>query len=314
MVDWLREHWRAFLRSGAENHYTFIWWTIDAAIVAAVVSLLAMIGSHLGWLFPELETAFSYLFVAFTASAFLGWIAQVLAKRFGVLNAARVPSALPDTLSMSSSSIEVRMTPGPGNTKDVPFVQFATRGRPVREVKTEGKPEKLRFVVPTEQIVLERDLPVEVPIGKGRLIVKRFTDSGFSFEERNTNGDTVKAEIYYAREQPPLITIQDPRGGPVPHLKIVKGFVQPPNTVQVFVRAGPKNNRLWYRQGNVQMNSGEWIARCVIGDDKSLTGGEYRLCAIAGATRLPDRFKDFPSDVVVRGFSESRPLRYWRGH
>ena len=117
-------------------------------------------------------------------------------------------NALPDTLSISDSSIEAIMMPGPGNTKAVPFVQFETRGQAARELNIGGKPEKLRFVVPTEQIVSERDLPAEILIGKGKLIIKRFTENGLSFEERKTNGDTVKAEIYYAREQAPLTPIR----------------------------------------------------------------------------------------------------------
>jgi hypothetical protein len=100
----------------------------------------------------------------------------------------------------------------------------------------------------------------------------------------------------------PMISIQEPKHGQiVPRLKIVKGLVQPPNnSVQVFVRAGPKDDRAWYRQGYVEVNSDEWIARCAIGELRSLTGGEYQLCAVAGAARLPDRFKDFPSDVEVK--------------
>jgi hypothetical protein len=100
----------------------------------------------------------------------------------------------------------------------------------------------------------------------------------------------------------PMISIQEPKHGQtVPRLKIVKGLVQPPNnSVQVFVRAGPKEHRAWYRQGNVKVNADEWTAKCVIGNDDSLTGGEYRLCAVAGAAPLPDRFEDFPSDVMVK--------------
>jgi hypothetical protein len=99
------------------------------------------------------------------------------------------------------ASIEMVKILAPKNTIDVPFIQFETQGRPARELSTAGKPEKVRFVVPIEQTVREADLPAEVRIGKGKLIIKRFTENGISFEECRTNGDTIKAEIYYAREQ-----------------------------------------------------------------------------------------------------------------
>ncbi len=104
---------------------------------------------------------------------------------------------------------------------------------------------------------------------------------------------------YLAPDLTTTINIQDPKGGQVPHRKTVKGFVQPPtSSVQVFVQAGPQNDRWWYRQGDVRVVAGEWTARCVIGNDDSETGGEYRLCTIAGAKRLDDKFKTFPPDVV----------------
>lgn len=92
------------------------------------------------------------------------------------------------------------------------------------------------------------------------------------------------------------INIQDPKGGEVPHRKRATGFVQSTtNSVQVLVQAGPGTDRWWYRQG-VHVKSGQWIARCTIGAENSPTGSVYRLCAIAGAAPLPDRFKNLPSD------------------
>ncbi len=50
MADWLKTHWRGFLRSGPENIYTYIWWAILTGIVVAA----SYIGSlALSYLFPK---------------------------------------------------------------------------------------------------------------------------------------------------------------------------------------------------------------------------------------------------------------------
>lgn len=103
----------------------------------------------------------------------------------------------PDALAMSSASIELRMTPGP-DSKAVPYVQFETANRAEREIDAGGRPNKLRFVMPKEQLMVERDLPMTVPIGRrGKLVVKRYTAKGFTLEEHHTHGVTVRVETYF---------------------------------------------------------------------------------------------------------------------
>jgi len=125
MAEWLTKHWTAFWHSGPENHYTFIWWTIDAAIVAAFLSLLVIIASHFGWLFPKLETFFLYLFVAFAASAFLGWVAQSLPKRFGWRSVKGQPAKRPIPPETMEADASTAMRPVREETKnpDVERVQ-----------------------------------------------------------------------------------------------------------------------------------------------------------------------------------------------
>jgi hypothetical protein len=87
-------------------------------------------------------------------------------------------------------------TPFSDNTNEIPCLNFTTLGRGPREIRTNGRPAALRFIAPVERLVRTKDLPVEIPVGSGRLIVKRFSESGFSLEERDTEGDWVKVEVY----------------------------------------------------------------------------------------------------------------------
>ena len=97
------------------------------------------------------------------------------------------------------------------NARDVPSVQFTTANMQAREVDTGGKLKRLRFTVPAEKIVSVEDLPASVPVGKGRLIIKRFTDKGFSFEEQNTSGEWVIAEVYLTADADPREDVQTVR-------------------------------------------------------------------------------------------------------
>jgi hypothetical protein len=120
---------------------------------------------------------------------------------------ASMPQARPDALAIVSGSIEVRMTPSPDSSR-VPFVQFETANRGEREIDAGGRPNKLRFVVPREQLMVESDLPATVWVGEGKLIVKRFTTKGFTLEEHGTQGVTVKVETYF---ETPLIPHEEIR-------------------------------------------------------------------------------------------------------
>lgn len=95
------------------------------------------------------------------------------------------------------SSINMLVSIGPENTKDVDLADFTTKGRAAVEISTERTPSALRFTTPVERTIRKSDLPAEVPVGSGRLIIKHFTEKGFAFEEQNTTGDQVRAEIYF---------------------------------------------------------------------------------------------------------------------
>ncbi len=101
-------------------------------------------------------------------------------------------------IAVADAGIEMLVTHSDKNAKDVDFVQFTTRGRAsAKSPNTGRKPRALRFTKPVVQTVREPDLPAEVPVGKGQLIVKRFTEHGFAFEERGTVDDEVVAEVYF---------------------------------------------------------------------------------------------------------------------
>jgi hypothetical protein len=107
-------------------------------------------------------------------------------------------SKTPEVLSLPRvEGFEMLVTRAPENTKDLPLVHFITQNRASAEIVTNGKPRALRFIIPVEQVLRESDLPIEVPVGRGKVIVKRFTEKGFAFEERDTVGDQVRAEIYF---------------------------------------------------------------------------------------------------------------------
>ena len=85
----------------------------------------------------------------------------------------------------------------------LPRLVFTTGGQTARKISTPSKVAKLRFVVPHEQIVVEADLPTDVPIGNGRLIIKQFAKDGILLEEQKTFGDVLQAEIYFDRAGAP---------------------------------------------------------------------------------------------------------------
>ena len=59
-----------------------------------------------------------------------------------------------------------------------------------------GQPKALRFIRPHEVIIREGELPKEVPMGDGRLVVKKFTPKGFLIEEISTYNVQVEVEVY----------------------------------------------------------------------------------------------------------------------
>lgn len=185
-----QKHLERFWRSGPENLYTYLWWFVFTALFGAVVmAILAL------W----------HFFFAFLVSAVLAWVGAALTKRYGLTlpdithfnDTAPSPSdSVVAALSRNEAFQMVRI-PSPENTKDSFLVLFSTQGRTTAEIATGKKPRALRFVLPTKQTIRESDLPAEVPVGKGRLVIKRFTENGFTFEESETIGDEVRTEVYF---------------------------------------------------------------------------------------------------------------------
>jgi len=149
-----------------------------------------------GW--PPLAWSPRYL-IGLVVLVVLGGIAA-----FAIRSRRQTKKWRPDALAMSSAAIEVRLIPAEGSPA-VPYVQFQTSNKTNREVDAGGRPNKLRFVAPTEQTVIGRDIPATVRIGKGKLIVKAFTDKGFLIDERNTQDDTVRVETYSDRPDGPQV-------------------------------------------------------------------------------------------------------------
>jgi hypothetical protein len=91
-----------------------------------------------------------------------------------------------------------QMSPGPDSTSQ-PLLEFATEGQHARLIELGFEPTAIRFIEPApERVVRASDLPVEITVGGGRLIVKQFTPRGFVVEESETKGDQVRVEGYHA--------------------------------------------------------------------------------------------------------------------
>ncbi len=80
------------------------------------------------------------------------------------------------------------------------YVQFTTEGSPSRFFRTKQKPRTLRFVTHGGQVVNESDLPKEVRCGLGKLVVMKFTSEGFVLDKRDTIGERVRTDVYFATE------------------------------------------------------------------------------------------------------------------
>jgi len=96
----------------------------------------------------------------------------------------------------TTGSLQALYMPGPNSMARPHFVDFTTEGRDAVAINTRGPFQALRFVKPVEKIVHATDLPVEIPGGSGKLIIKRFNNDSFAIEEHDTDGDQVGVEIY----------------------------------------------------------------------------------------------------------------------
>ena len=109
-----------------------------------------------------------------------------------------VPPPPPPNAVGMRGSLSMNVNRGPSSPY-APEVRFQTQNSGPRHLMTSGKARALRFVEPIEQVVREIDLPVELPIGTGKIVVKRFTEIGITLEEINTGYDVwVHAEVTYA--------------------------------------------------------------------------------------------------------------------
>ena len=106
------------------------------------------------------------------------------------------PSQQKESEDRSILAGDVRIITMPGIENLTPSVRFTTEGKLEQNFNLRGRPKALRFVTLGGRIVKEADLPVEIPCGKGKLVIKLFTDTGFSWDEVGTIGDRVQVEFY----------------------------------------------------------------------------------------------------------------------
>jgi hypothetical protein len=123
-----------------------------------------------------------------------------------------------DKLPPMRDAVAMVCTPSPNSLNELPWVEFITEGIKARHIDTNGRrPKKLRFIMPNEQVV--EDLPAIVRLGKGRLIIKRFTDTGFLIEEDKSIDEHAKAEIYFADDAAsgnPIVGMPSAKSEPSP--------------------------------------------------------------------------------------------------
>jgi len=99
---------------------------------------------------------------------------------------------------------------------------------------------------------------------------------------------------------PQVVAIQSP-GGKVPQWKVISGIIHPQaRLIQIFVGAGPINDKWWYRQSDRATVDGFiWTCRCKFGDNRSETGWQFDLCAIVPTTLVVEsRVRELPSDAI----------------
>jgi hypothetical protein len=105
-------------------------------------------------------------------------------------------SAPRNTVSASWTLIKPGHFP-PGDFRNVPIATFVTEGASDRLIGTNGPFKALRFMKPTEKTVHAEDLPATINYQAGYLVVKRFTDKGFTVDENGARGVEIEAEVYH---------------------------------------------------------------------------------------------------------------------
>jgi hypothetical protein len=153
-------------------------------IVGGIVSKIASIFTS-GPLSHDLEIAFVTLF---SVAGLLVVVEMILA--FGRQRA--LPASNADQPHFRDFVSSVRIS---DDGIHLPSLHFTTGNQPARKIPVSRKIKKLRFVLPREQVI--SDPPADIPIGKGRVIIKQFVPDGILLEEQNTYGDILQAEIYF---------------------------------------------------------------------------------------------------------------------
>jgi hypothetical protein len=104
----VREHWRAFWRSGPENLYTFIWWAVFTAATAGLLFVGAWLLSRISGVSPVIvaiasrwEDRFLAIFVALLFVALATWL-----TRRRIVQNQRADSVKPMAAKESVKSVE----------------------------------------------------------------------------------------------------------------------------------------------------------------------------------------------------------------
>lgn len=157
---------------------------------SAVVIGIGWIGS----LFTHLDAGWKNGLLGASVAFFLSALVIYLTREKETTVLAPIKSS-PDEIPPMRDAVSAISVPSPESPNQMPIVTFNTANLKNRHIEIGRKPKKLRFVMPNEQVVEE--LPATVPLGKGRLVIKQFTRSGFLIDEYDTIGDYAKAEIYF---------------------------------------------------------------------------------------------------------------------
>ncbi|MGK2966866.1 MAG: hypothetical protein ACSLFM_14860 [Tepidiformaceae bacterium] len=87
----------------------------------------------------------------------------------------------------------------PAVAKDGQQVTFTTEGGEAH-MPLPRRPISIRVLEPHEEILRAAQLPAEMPTPNGRVVVRRFTEDGIDFDERDVVGVRVTLEVYYELE------------------------------------------------------------------------------------------------------------------
>jgi hypothetical protein len=169
------------------------WWAIVVGIILSVIG--AYLSSQFGsgrfipfWGWPVISVL-GIVVAQFLVFHELRKERDYLAERVRELEHTGDRSAL-------KGDVRVIVAPNEGNENLTASVTFTTEGKRGQWSNLRGHPSALRFVTLGGTIVRDIDLPAEIPCGNGKLVIKRFSDNGFYWDEEGTIGDRVRVEFY----------------------------------------------------------------------------------------------------------------------